>query len=83
MQFTFNIPDAQVPRVAAWVRSTLPEDLGLDVDGNPVPEPTNAELLVIFKNLLRNWIKREVQQYELLEQHKTVFANYTQIDVQE
>lgn len=77
MQITFNIPDAQVPRIADWIRSTLAE---IDEQGNPV-QYTNAELLAEFKRQVQRWIKGEVQQHELLEQHKAIFANYTQIDV--
>jgi len=77
MQITFNIPDAQVPRIADWVRDTLPAETD---PGVPITY-TNAELLAEFKVRVRRWIQGEVQQHELLEQHKQVFAAYTQIEV--
>lgn len=76
MQFTINIPDAQVQRVADMVRSKLPAE---DLDNQPITY-SNAVLLAEFKRQIRQWIKGEVQQYELLEEHKNVFANYTPID---
>ncbi|MHC4705441.1 MAG: hypothetical protein ACYTFQ_33280 [Planctomycetota bacterium] len=79
MQFTITIPDAQVQRVADWIRSTLPDTDPLDTE---LPASyTNAELLAEFQTQIRKWIKGEVQQYELLEQHKAVYDAYTQIDV--
>ena len=81
MQFTINIPDAQVGRVAEWVRATLPEFE--DGDGSPPITYTNAELLAEFKRRIRNWVRGEVQQYELLKEHEAVFAAYTEIDVTE
>lgn len=79
MDITITIPDAQLPRVTAFVRSKF--DLQADpVTGEVPPEPTNAELLDEFKRILRRYVKAEVQQYELLEQHKVVFDAYTPID---
>ncbi len=78
MQFTFTIPDAQIPRIEAWIESKF---LNEDDEGNPVPPPTQQEKLAEFKRLVRLWIKGEVQQFELLKEHEQVFANYTQIDV--
>ena len=81
MQFTFNIPDAQVPRVTAWVRSLFPDANEIDPGtGQPHGDPTNDELLAEFKQQVRNHIKNQVQQYELLKEHEQVFANYTPID---
>jgi hypothetical protein len=81
MQITFNIPDAQVPRIKAWMLSRHVQEL--DAEGNPLPLPTDAELLAEFKLSVRRWIKGEVQQYELLKEHDRVYAEYTQIDVTE
>lgn len=81
MIISFDIPDAQVPRVTAWVRSLFPDAAEIDPGtGEPHGDPTNAELLAEFKAQVRNWIKGQVQQYELLEEHKQVFANYTPIE---
>lgn len=81
MDITITIPDAQVPRVTAFVRSKFPDAAEINpATGEPHGEPTNAELLAEFKNLIRQWVKGEVQQYELLEQHKVVFDAYTPID---
>ena len=79
MDITITIPDAQLPRVTAYVRSRF--DLQADpVTGEVPPEPTNAELLAEFKRIITRYIKAEVQQYELLEQHKAVFDAYAPID---
>ena len=78
MQFTFNIPDAQVPRVRAWVQSRYP-----DINPETDAPYTNAELLALFKTAIREWIKGEVQQYELLQEHEAVYQNYTRIDVED
>lgn len=78
MQFTINIPDEQMPRVEAWVESLFDP---LDENGNPVTPPTQAEKLAEFKHRIKRFIKGEVQQFELLEQHKSIFETYTQIDV--
>lgn len=77
MIVSFDIPDAQVPRIAAWIRTELGSE---DEFGNPVTW-TDAEVLAQFKHKVRQWIKGEVQQYELLKEHEASFQNYTQIDV--
>lgn len=80
MQFTFDIPDAQVPRIKDWMLSVT--DPGVDPEtGEPNPPLTDAELLAEFKLRIRRWIKGEVQQYELLKEHEAIYAGYTQIDV--
>lgn len=84
MQITFNIPDAQVPRVTAWVRSLFPDAAEINEATNePYGEPTNQELLAEFKLQIRNWVKGQVQQYELLQEHETIFQQYTQIDIED
>lgn len=84
MQITFDIPDAQVPRVTAWVRSLFPDAAEINPATNePNGEPTNQELLAEFKQQIRNYVKGQVQQYELLQEHETIFANYTQIDIED
>ncbi len=82
MQFTFNIPDEQLPRVKAWVRTRFPAADEINNEtGEPYGEPTDAELLADFKFQIRRWVKDQIQQHELLEQHKQVFDQYTQIDM--
>ena len=76
MQVTFDIPDAQVDRIKPWVEKTMPRD----ENGALLPY-TNADLLQQFKFLVRQWIKNEVQQHELLAEHETIFQQYSQIDV--
>ena len=80
MQITLNIPDAQVARVKDMVatRWLLMED----GNGNRVT-PTDALLMQEFKRRIREWIKGEVQQHELLKQHEAIFAAYTPLDVTE
>jgi len=80
MQFTINIPDAHVQRVADWIRGTLPEFEDGTVD--PIAY-TNAELLLEFRRQIRRWIREEVQQHELLAEHEQVFQQYTPIDVED
>lgn len=79
MIVSFNIPDAQVSRIADWIRDTMP---ALDENQNPITY-TNAELLAEFKLRVKRWIRGEVQQYELLKEHEAIFAQYAQIDVTE
>ena len=53
MQFTINIPDDQVQRVADWIKETR-----FQVDEQvqpPAPVPTNAELLAEFKRLKKKF----------------------------
>ena len=72
MQFSFNIPDAQVPRLREFLLSkTAPDD----------PPATDQELMANFRKMIRSWIKSEVQQYELMKEHEASYQNYTQIDV--
>jgi len=78
MDITITIPDQHIQRVAAMVRSKLPTDIDPDTE-----EPyvfTNEELIVEFKRMITRYIKGEVQQYELLEQHKAVFDSYTPLE---
>ena len=84
MQFTFNIPDAQVQRVRDWVRSEFPDAADINpATGEPFGEPDPATLIAEFKGKIRNWIKGQVQQYELLQQHEQVYQNYTSLDVED
>lgn len=78
MQFTINIPDAQVQRVADWIRGTLPATAEDDI--TPITY-TDAELLAEFKRQIARWVKDQVQQHELLEQHEQIFQQYSPIDV--
>lgn len=77
MQFTFTIPDAQVPRIRAWMLSELPS---LDAAGNPITW-TDQQILAEFKEVVKGYIRNQVQQYELLLEHEASFQAYTQIDV--
>lgn len=77
MNITITIPDQHVQRVADMVRSELPDTD--PVTGDPI-DWTNQDLIVEFKQKLREQIKAWVQQYELLEQHKQVFENYTPLE---
>lgn len=77
MIVSFNIPDAQVPRIRAWMLSELPE---LDSDGNPI-QWTDQQILLEFKEIIKGHIRNQVQQYELLKQHEAVFQAYTPLDV--
>jgi hypothetical protein len=54
-----------------------------DENGDPLPVPTDAELLYEFKQKIKRWVKGEVQQFELLREHENLFASYIQIDVQD
>ena len=79
MDITITIPDAQVPRVTAFVRSKFLLEPDPETGEMP-PEPTNAELLAEFKRLIRLWVKGEIQQFELLQEHERIYAEYTPID---
>lgn len=76
MQIIFNIPDAQVPRVADMVRARMPD---ADEQGQPITY-TNNELLAEFKTIIREHIKGLVQQHELLQEHERVFSEYSPIE---
>jgi hypothetical protein len=79
MQISFNIPDAQVDRISTWIREKhFPVDPEVQP---PAIEPTNAELLDKFKEIIRQYIKNELQQHELLKEHEQIFQQYTPIDV--
>lgn len=80
MDITITIPDAQVPRVTAFVRSKFDLSEPDPITGEMPPEPTNAELLAEFKRMIRLWVKGEVQQFELLQEHERVFSEYSPID---
>ena len=77
MIVSFNIPDAQVPRIRDWMLSELPSE---DAEGNPI-EWTNAQILAEFREVIKGYIRGQVQQHELLKQHEVIFAGYTPIDV--
>lgn len=77
MIISFNIPDAQVPRIRDWMLSQLPS---IDANDNPITW-TDQEILAEFKEVIRGYIRGQVQQYELLKQHEAVFAGYTPLDV--
>ena len=76
---SFNIPDAEVPRVRAMILAALPSE---DADGNPITY-TNAELMQEFKNRIKTWVKSEVQQYELLAAREDLYNQYTPIPVED
>lgn len=77
MIVSFNIPDAQVPRIRDWILSELP---ALDAEGNPIGW-TDQQILAEFKEIVKGHIRNQVQQYELLQQHEAVFQAYTPLDV--
>ena len=79
MDITITIPDAQVPRVTAFVRSKFLLEPDPETGEMP-PEPTNDELLAEFKRLIRLWVKGEIQQFELLQEHERIYAEYTPIE---
>ena len=76
MDIILTIPDAQIQRVADMVRDRLP---ALDESQQPI-NYTNQELLDEFKNMLRQYAKAEVQQYELLTAQQDLANNYVPID---
>jgi hypothetical protein len=79
MKITFNIPDAQVPRISEWIEAKhFPVDPQVQP---PAPTPTDADLLQKFREMIREYIKDQLQQYELLKEHEVVYQQYTPIDV--
>jgi hypothetical protein len=81
---SITIPDVHVPRIKTWVRSYWPPAEEIDpTTGLPFGDPTDAELMADFKSRLKLFVQQQVQQYELLEEHKASEANYTQIPVED
>lgn len=77
MLITFNIPDAQVPRVREWALTLLPDT---DAMGEPVTW-TNQEIMEAFRQAIKDHIRGQVQQHELLKEHEAIFATYAPLDV--
>lgn len=77
MIVSLNIPDAQVPRIREWMLSQLPSE---DSEGNPI-EWTNAQILAEFREVIKGYIRGQVQQHELLKEHEAIFATYAPLDV--
>jgi hypothetical protein len=57
-----TIPAAAVPRIKGALRRYFPQ--GTDPFGTPYPEPSNAEYMAQLKEFVKDYIKREVRDYE-------------------
>lgn len=79
-QITLDIPTAAVPRLRAAVRERFPS--GIDEGtGEPYPEPTDAEMIAWFKEMLRERAKEFIREYELRKAQEQVFIDHTDVEV--
>lgn len=78
--FTITIPDQYIPRIKAALRGFFPE--GTDPEGNPYPEPTNQEYLDQLTQFIRDYVKREIKDFELREAVRAAEESVTDIEVQ-
>jgi hypothetical protein len=74
-----NIPAAAVPRIKAALRQFFPQ--GEDPEGVPYPEPTDAEYMAQLKQFVKDYIKREVRDYERRLAAEQAEAAVTDIEV--
>jgi hypothetical protein len=75
-----TIPDTAVPRIKSALRQFFPQ--GLDPDtGQPYPEPTDAEYMAQLKEFVKDYIKREVRDYERREAARAAEEAVTDIEV--
>lgn len=79
---SITIPTAAVPRIKTAMRQFFPD--GLDPEtGQPFPEPTDAEYLAKLKEFIKDYVKREVRDYERRMATQQAEAAVTDIPVQD
>lgn len=62
-QISINIPTAAVPRLKAALRRFFAE--GIDPEtGLPYPEPTDAEYVAKLKEFIKEYVSREITDWE-------------------
>lgn len=78
-QLTIEINNAHIPRIKQWMLDVI---IGYDPDDPQGPAlPTDAELLEELRSMIKLWVKDQVQDYELKQQHEDIFQQYTTIEV--
>lgn len=82
-QISITIPDAMLPRLKAWLRPFFPSGPNPDDNNNPYPEPTNAEYLAQFKEFLKDYVRREVRDFERVQAARAAEDAVTDIEVQD
>ncbi len=77
---TITIPNAAVPRIKTALRGRFPS--GLDPStGEDFPEPSDAEYLAKLKEFIREFVRREVRDFERRKAAADAEAAITDIDV--
>ena len=79
-QISINIPNAAVPRIKAALRQFFPTGLNPET-GQDFPEPTDAEYLAKLKEFIKDYVKREVRDYERRKAALDAEAAVTDIEV--
>lgn len=77
---TIDVPTAAVPRIKAALRNRFASGLNPET-GQPHPEPTNAELLEVLQLEIKEFIKREVRDFESRQAEEQARASITDIDI--
>jgi hypothetical protein len=77
-----TIPTAAVPRIKAALRQFFPQGLNPET-GQPYPEPSNAEYMAQLKEFVKDYIKREVRDYERRVAAQEAENAVTDIDIQD
>lgn len=76
-QITIDIPNAAVPRIRAAISERIQS---YDEEGNPIPV-SHTELLAETKRLMRERIRSEVRDYELMERAKAARDTYDELPI--
>ncbi len=81
-QVSINIPVGSVPRLKAALRQFFPS--GIDPEtGQPYPEPTDQEYLAQLKEFIKDYVRREVRDFERREAARAAEDAVTDIEVQD
>ena len=77
---SIDIPASAVPRIRAALRNQFPS--GLDPEtGQPYTDPTDQELLARLKDMVRQFVRREVRDYESRQAEEQARAAIIDIDI--
>lgn len=63
-QLTITIPNEAVPRIKAALRQFFPSGPNPSDPPNDYPEPSDAEYLAKLKEFVKDFVKREIRDYE-------------------
>ena len=79
-KITIDLPAEAIPRVKAALRGRFPKGPN-PATGEEYPEPTDAENLTLLATLIRDFVKREVRDFERHKAAADAAAATTDIDV--